>query len=523
MASVEPMGEPYELDGKRMAFMGWQFIRPADFGWFDDQGVNVAVVGNQGPWDAHFRLTDRPFGIAIRALPAERSAAPLTLDAVEPWEREGVRFEQFVQDSDAGCYRCWGRCRAGGQERMCYLESTDFQTWRRPRLGIVEFEGSRDNNLIQTDGGFGNIFKDPSRPDEPWKWIREAQITRAQYDAFRAKYPTQYDPKSDRQDVPQNGDNLIVAVKGGVSPDGFRWTTLEEPLVVEHSDTRVNAYYDTRLEKYVGYFRDWMVERRSPQAAPTRAPSWLPSRRSIGRAVTDDFRHFPLSEVILEPGPEHLGPSDLIYTNAHTFVPGTRDQHLFLPVIWRATDDTSNMVVLSSSDGRLMHWLDGSPVLDTAAFGTWDGGCLFEAGGLLELPDGTWAQPYHGHNFPHKYPRKGPITKGLGLARWPKGRMVALEARELGEFTTFAVMPPGRRLRINALTRRAGSVRVEVTGLDRKMLPGRSFDDCRPIIGDQYRTLVTWNGSDDIGVSAGTPICLRFRLDQAQLFFVDFE
>jgi len=62
-----------------------------------------------------------------------------------------------------------------------------------------------------------------------------------------------------------------------------------------------------------------------------------------------------------------------------------------------------------------------------------------------------------------------------------------------------------------------------VTSLDRKPLAGRSLADCRPIIGDHYRTLVSWSGSDDIGAAPGAPICLRFHLDQAQLFFVDFE
>jgi hypothetical protein len=77
--------------------------------------------------------------------------------------------------------------------------------------------------------------------------------------------------------------------------------------------------------------------------------------------------------------------------------------------------------------------------------------------------------------------------------------------------------------RINALTLRGGSVLVEVTDAGRRPVPGRSFEDCKPIIGDQYRSVVTWKGGDDIGVPEGTPICLRFKLDQAKIFFLDFE
>lgn len=64
---------------------------------------------------------------------------------------------------------------------------------------------------------------------------------------------------------------------------------------------------------------------------------------------------------------------------------------------------------------------------------------------------------------------------------------------------------------------------VEITDGGRKAVPGRSFEDCRPIIGDQYKTLVTWKSGEDIGVPEGSPICLRFKLDQAKIFFLDFE
>jgi hypothetical protein len=83
-------------------------------------------------------------------------------------------------------------------------------------------------------------------------------------------------------------------------------------------------------------------------------------------------------------------------------------------------------------------------------------------------------------------------------------------------------MPPGRKLRINALSLRGGGVRVEVAGLDRQVIPGHTFADCAPIVGDQFDAPVTWNGTDDIGVADGTPVCLRFRLDQAKLFWVDW-
>ena len=46
--------------------------------------------------------------------------------------------------------------------------------------------------------------------------------------------------------------------------------------------------------------------------------------------------------------------------------------------------------------------------------------------------------------------------------------------------------------------------------------------DCRPIIGDQHRTIVTWSGEADLGHREGAPVVLRFQLDKAKLFGLEF-
>ncbi|MCL5998557.1 MAG: hypothetical protein M1546_21250 [Chloroflexi bacterium] len=534
MATHQRVGEPYHLAGKRMAFLDYRYILVPGLGWFDDCGNAVAVVGDQGPWDAHFRLNERSYGIRIIAQPAERAVQPLTIPPERPWEAGGMNLGHLLYDADDGCYKAWAECAVEGRKLLCYLQSEDLAHWVRPDLGLVEFNGNRHNNLIDSGGLssallHGAIFKDPSSQDERWKWIGEGSVTREQFEAYQRRRPGEWDPKSERVDVPAPAGpgNLIVAVKGAVSPDGLRWTAIDAPLVVEHSDTIVTAYYDRSLRKYVGYFRDWMTGERSPRASGDNGLGWMMGRRSIGRAETEDFRNFPLSEVILEPGPDILGPCDTLYTNGHGFIPGAPDQHVFFPTIWHQDNDTTSVAILSSSDGKRLHWLPGNPVLDTAPFERWDGGCIFAKDNLLELPNGDWGLPYAGYNFPHKYPRQGPLKVGMGLMTWRHGRLVAVEAQELGQFTTYAIIPAGRRLRINALSLRTGSVLVELADLNRKTIPGRSFADCVPIIGDQFRAPVTWAGVDgsvdDLGVAEGTPVCLRFRLDQAKLFSVDFE
>ena len=267
----------------------------------------------------------------------------------------------------------------------------------------------------------------------------------------------------------------------------------------------------------------WSVGPRYEGAPDDRGLSWMNvGRRSIGRSESADFRRFPLSEIILEPGPDLL-PSDTLYTNCKTTIPGAPDQHLLFPTIWHTSDDTTSVAIASSRDTMVWHWLPGSPVADTPRFGEWDGGCMFAQPNLLELPSGDFALPYTGYLFPHKYPR-GQWRYQPGLLVWPKGRLIALEAEDRGEFSTVTFMPPGRKLLINCLTQRAGSILIEVaTRSSGEPLPGRSFADCDPIIGDRFRHSVTWKGESDLGFGDGSAILLRFRLEKAAIYCLDFE
>jgi hypothetical protein len=243
-------------------------------------------------------------------------------------------------------------------------------------------------------------------------------------------------------------------------------------------------------------------------------------RRAIGRAESADFRKFPLSKVVLEPGPERL-PDDVYYTNCKTTIPGT-DQPVLFPAIWHTSNDSTSIEVATSDDGLNWHFLFGNPVLDTASYGEWDGGCLFAQPNLLELANGDFALPYTGYNFPHKYPR-GQWRFSTGYAIWPKGRIIALEAAQRGEFATAIILAPGTKLRLNAETKRGGSILVEVADAQGVPISGRSFDNAIATVGDQPSALVKWKANETTGIEKGKPLMLRFRLDQAKLFALMFE
>ena len=479
MTTQGHLGEPYDLAGKRLVFTNWHYVRPGDFRWSDAEGNKLGLSTSVGQWDAHFRRFDYPYGIRLAVQPAQKRRL------------EGVSSRIVIQDGSV--YRAWGGA---------YYESKDGMNWE-------------SHELIGDSSG--TVFIDPSAPDEErYKGVHLADAKPEEFEAYRKRRP------NDIQSLAIDADpGRVHAVFGTVSPDGIHWKKIPVPIVVEHSDTQIVAYYDERLRKYVMYTRNYPVAPRSDKVPYDGFKDiWEACRRSIGRTESDDFRNFPISEVIVEPWPELL-PSDMLYTNCRTAIPSAPDQHLMFPTIWHTSDDSTSIAIMSSHDTKLWSHLPGGPVFETGAFGEWDGGCIFAPPNLVELPNGDFALPYTSYTFPHKYPG-GQLNSACGYAIWQKGRLVAIEAPEIGYFATAKIVPPGRKLKINAVVHRAGSILVEATDSDRNPIPGRTFEDSVPIIGDQHWTPVTWKGKDDLGHKEGNPIMLRFRMDKAKIFGLEF-
>jgi hypothetical protein len=247
-------------------------------------------------------------------------------------------------------------------------------------------------------------------------------------------------------------------------------------------------------------------------------------RRVVGRAESDRFRGFPISQPVVIPQAGTHRPYDTFYTSIHTTMPGAPKQHLMFPAVWNTRDDTCFIEVWSSFNGQVWERVPGPRLLDTAAFGEWDGGCLFAYPDLLELPNGDFAMAYQAYNFPHKYPRSPKHWQYYtGFMIWPKGRIIGIQAEEVGEFGTIGLLSPGRTLKLNALTSRAGGIWVQLTTLDNKILPGRSFADCDGLRGDQLWKEVTWKGEPDLGLKDGDAVVINFRMDNATLFGMEFE
>jgi hypothetical protein len=61
-------------------------------------------------------------------------------------------------------------------------------------------------------------------------------------------------------------------------------------------------------------------------------------------------------------------------------------------------------------------------------------------------------------------------------------------------------------------------VRVGLLDEESRPIPGRSIDDCIPVVGDFLSRPIKWKSGTDVGVRAEKPTRLRFELTHAELY-----
>lgn len=167
-----------------------------------------------------------------------RCECVLTHDA--PWEGSGCTYHNYFYDSDLGVYRMYYLGMNYTHEApiksivVCYAESLDGLNWKKPNLGICEWAGSKNNNIIlgsEVDciGNF-MVFKDTNPaclPNEKYKAI-------CSFDPVRG----------------------IDTLWSFVSPDGLHFERKEIITTEGKFDSLNLAFWCEKTKKYLCYFRD---------------------------------------------------------------------------------------------------------------------------------------------------------------------------------------------------------------------------------------------------------------------------
>jgi hypothetical protein len=439
-------------------------------------------------------------GARLRLHSPCRREAVFTFDA--PWEGAQSGYVTLVQDEDH--YRLY--YRGGGdlvREYTCVAFSDDAIHWTRPKLGLFEFEGSKDNNIIWT--GEKKAYWE-SHNFSPFIDTNPAARPEARYKAVTLSRAIPPGETDDRK--------VLFAF---TSPDGIHWKRLQDtPIITQGSfDSHNVAFWDPVLQRYVCYLRHGRE-----------------GKRSISRATSVDFVHWTDSVPLEFDGT----PIEHFYTNGIVFYDRSRLTYLGFPMRFippsernivgfdkRKTDGLSDAVFMSSQDGLNWHrpFMEAfiRPGLDPKNWGGAHGNNT-PAWGLLQTGPGElsiyWSEHYS--NYPETdlipHLRRGTVRLD--------GFASVNADYEGGEMITKPLVFKGRELSINYSTSAVGSITVEVQDLRGKPAEGYTLADCEPIWGDEIERTVRWNSGTDLGRLAGKPVRLRFVLKDADLYAFRF-
>lgn len=471
-----------------------------------DDAPNVREIGSRVEMFVDRYLLDSLDGAGLRLHSPEKREVVLELD--QPWEGASSAYYTLLRDGDMYrvYYRGSGTFQRGRRSPVvfCMAESTDAVHFVRPNVGIYEFNGSRENNIILRDERIQDNFT----------------------------------PMIDRNPAakPEERYKAIAATGGGAlhalaSPDGLHWRYMQEtPITTDGAFDSLNlAYWDERLGKYRMFSRYLDVQNRKTNAERNRAvweegakEPWV---RAIQSSTSEDFLHW-------EPAQPHQyaddAPVEHLYTNATVPCPGAEHILLSFPkrffpsrrVVPKEEHEPaglSDAVFMSSRDG--VHWDREFPeawVRPGRDQRNWTQRGNMVAWGVLETAPDEFSLYISEHY------------------EWPTNRLRRMTVRRHGFASIYAgaaggwaqshpVRFEGSKLMLNFATSAGGSLRVELQDEAGQPIPGYTIDDCETMYGDFVYRPVTWGAKSSVAELAGKPIRLRVYLQDADLYSLQFQ
>ena len=313
--------------------------------------------------------------------PVKRREAVIHSD--KPWDAFAVTFLSVAEDG--GVYKMWyeafdGDIWGGGARKtqLCYATSKNLLDWDKPNLGIVDYQGSRDNNILIENVFASAVFIDPhGKPQQRYKLL--------------------YSPA---------GADFRVAT----SPDGIHWempgTKVADFLA---GDVPQVAFWDRRLNKYAVYFRP---AARFPfvdfiqSDPPVVAPKVIRHGRQVARVEVDDIlAPWPKEDArLVLTADEHDPEGSDIYTHFPYQYPYAADAYFMFPMTYQhfhsdetdvGNDGVNDVQFAASRDG--IHWMryDRKTYIQRGLLGEPDGGMMATEWGA-NLRRGNYLYHFYG-------------------------------------------------------------------------------------------------------------------------------
>ncbi len=429
----------------------------------------------------------------------------------QPWEGPQGGYTTILKDSNGdkflAYYRGISKLGLDGSEheRTCLAESLDGRTWTKPQLGLFEFNGNKENNIVLANAAPMTHNFCPMLDTKPGV------------------------PKDERfKAVGGTGKELFAFV----SADGRHWKKLrDEPILstrdvpfkhIHLFDSQNLAFWSDSEQTYVCYFRVWDGLRRIARSTSPDFVKWSPA--VLMQQMHDD------GVTGSQPA-----PAEHIYTNQTS--PYFRAPHIYVATAARFFEGRQ---VLSDAQAKAIN-VNPSYFQDTSdsIFMTSRGGNIYDRT-FLEgyIKPGIGPQNWVSRtNYPAlNIVQTGPTEMSLyvnqdyaqptaHLRRYSL-RLDGLASIRTGateaELLTKPFVFSGSELHINFATSAAGGLRFELQSLDGQPTPGFTLADCQEQIGNEIDRAVSWKSTASLAALAGNPVRLRCLLKDADLFSLQF-
>jgi hypothetical protein len=393
-----------------------------------------------------------------------------------------------ARDGETGRFHMWYQTHHWGENEerteygVAYASSADGIEWETPHLGLHDWQGSKENNIVivgprrRASGPW--LLDVPERDRRGWKYILSYRDSDGTH-LIGSQDGVHFDPASDR------------------------------PIQHLHSDTQNAIVYDPHGNQYVMYCRAKAIYRAGGEEMIDTGES-----RRVARIVSKElWTDWPrdAQHVLL---PDELDTRE----RYHAFygMPTTVYAGVFFGFLWPFRwNDLIHTELAWSRDGVHFERHPLRPrLVDYGPAGSWDDEMTF-ASGWVEVGD-EWRIYYAGWDGPHGERNR---TGAIGLATLRKEGFVSLRGPSGGGVVCTRVLTwPGGPLHVNtAATGAGGRLTVRVSDLARKPLPGFDHADCVPFEGDSTAAEVTWKNVS-IRDLKDRPIRLEFFIQNCDLY-----
>ncbi len=399
-------------------------------------------------------------GVTITPAAVEKHPGNPVLVHDKPWEQGLLNYTCVLEDVDEGVYKMWYQMVSpepkGSRWSAChYAVSKDGLHWEKPALGLVEFEGSTENNILFVESE--NVNGTPSY------WV--------------IKDYAEPDPEKRYKMMRHSWDFQGRAAQMGWSADGVRWTFSEFGNLTGSIDSQNVFFWDNQAGSYVGYFR-----------------SHAGGRRSIARATSPDLFHWSRMTTIHSPD-ENDPPTWQLYTPGVWQLGMARQTYVMVTTGFDQKSHAAYGQLGVSRDG--IDWRRfREPFLPLGGETDWDGGAIYTIGSEITIGDRA-AIFYHGSNTP-AHSREG--QRGIGVALLDRGGFVGRRAEEPGYLITHPLRVSDDRSRFYLLAdvSPGGSIVAELLDEDGVVIDGFSREDADAIEGEGDALEICWRGEEDL-------------------------